>query len=128
MINLDLANNELGPQSTNLIVNTLYTTQLLELNLSNNKLTDVGIDKLAAMFRISTKNTLLEKIDLSNNLITSLGVAKLFDALQKNPYLKRLVLSNNRFSGRGFNNITYLLWENSTLTHLELRNCDRKKK
>jgi len=119
LINLDLANNELGPQSTNLIVNTLYTTQLLELNLSNNKLTDVGIDKLAAMFRISTKNTILEKINLSNNLITSLG---------KNPYLKRLVLSNNRFSGRGFNNITYLLWENSTLTHLELRNCDRKKK
>ena len=119
LINLDLANNELGPQSTNLIANTLYTTQLLELNLSNNKLTDVGIDKLAAMFRISTKNTILEKINLSNNLITSLG---------KNPYLKRLVLSNNRFSGRGFNNITYLLWENSTLTHLELRNCDRKKK
>lgn len=124
LITLDIANNELGPQSSSLIANTLYTTQLLELNLSNNKLTDAGIDKLAAMFRISTKNTILEKIDLSNNQITSLGVAKLFDALQKNPYLKRLVLSNNRFSGRGFNNITYLLWENATLTHLELRNCD----
>ena len=124
LINLNLANNEFGPQSSNLIANTLYTTQLLELNLSSNKITDVGIDKLAAMFRLSTKNTILEKIDLSNNQLTSLGVSKLFDALQKNPFLKRLVLSNNKFSGRGFNNITYLLWENATLTHLELRNCD----
>lgn len=124
LIHLNLGNNEFGPASSNFIANTLYTTQLLELNLSSNKLTDAGIDKLAAMFRLSTKNTMLEKIDLSNNGLTSLGVAKLFDALQKNPFLKRLNLSNNRFSGRGFNNITYLLWENSTLTHLEFRNCD----
>lgn len=124
LIELNLANNELGPQSSNLIANTLYTTQLLELNLSSNKLTDAGLDKLAAMFRLSTKNTILEKIDLSNNGLTSLGIAKLFDSLQKNPYLKKLILSNNKFNGRGFNGITYLLWENSTLTHLELRNCD----
>ena len=124
LLNLNLGNNELGPQSSSLIANTLYTTQLLELNLSNNKLTDAGIDKLAAMFRLSTKNTILEKIDLSGNSLTSLGVAKLFDALQKNPFLRKLILSNNKFSGRGFNNVTYLLWENSYLTHLELRNCD----
>lgn len=124
LIELDISSNDLGPEGGNLLSNSINNTCLRELILANNRIGDVGLDKLVGIFRPGAKSNILEKLDLSNNGITSMGIAKLFETIHKNPYLKKIILSNNRFSGRGFHNITYLLIENNVLTHLDFRECD----
>jgi Ran GTPase-activating protein (RanGAP) involved in mRNA processing and transport len=111
-------------QSAAPIARVLKMCSLLELNLSNNKLTDNGLDILAPAFKNSSENTLLERLDLSNNGLTTWGVSRLFEVLQKTLYLKKLILDDNNLSGKGMSSTTALLWENISLVFLSFNNCD----
>jgi hypothetical protein len=59
--------------------------KLIELNISNNKIDDNGIKKIATSL---VKNSKLQKLDLSGNNITPAGFEALLEVLKKNENLQ----------------------------------------
>lgn len=89
---LDLSNNELGVDDTKLcahvFMENLQKTNIIELNIQQNKLGDTFIKEIATIFGgAGCKNYKLGSINLSNNSITSQGISKLFEQLAKNSTL-----------------------------------------
>lgn len=122
---LNLSGNEIGPHLATSLQSCLPVCQLLELSIAQTKLGDQGIVDLAGIFwTTSVKATELRKLDISGNGITAVGTAKLFEALCKNSVLEVLILDKNQLHGKGISSLVGLLWENSTLKHLSMNECD----
>ena len=124
LISLNISDNELGPKCQQL-VKSLAGSNLLELDISNNRLGDAGVQALIGLFNHTVGSmTKLQTLDISGNNITGFGATKVFDVLTKNISLKKLVMNNNNITGRGLASILTLLWENPVLQHLSLYNCE----
>jgi hypothetical protein len=54
----------------------------LDLDISHNKLKDLGLDRMLGFIHESTSK--LEILNLQENKITSIGISKLFEAMQSN--------------------------------------------
>lgn len=121
---LDMSNNELKPSFAAVLVESLLGQDLLQLNLSSNLLSDVGVENIAYMFKsTASRNYKLTDINLSHNRITSMGIAHLFEAMQRNNTLKKVILDDNDFSGNRFTTVENMLWENSHLEVLSMNSC-----
>ena len=84
LLSLDLSSNDLGPKCCRILVEILWKTKLIELNLSNNKIGNNGLMVLAECFRSGMKTASLERVNLSNNEITTFGFSRLCECLVKN--------------------------------------------
>ncbi|XP_035377655.1 ribonuclease inhibitor-like, partial [Electrophorus electricus] len=85
------------------------SSHLRELNLSNNKPGDSGVEKLSDL--LEDPHCTLEKLQLSNCSITEEGCAALASALKKNPssHLRELNLSDNKPGDSGVKKLSDLL-------------------
>ena len=90
---------------------------LQKLNLSNNQITDSGIETLTET--IAT-NIALENIDVSWNAITDNGVVFISRFLKTNITLRILYLSGNQIMDNGFKSLAEALNENITLQRLDI--------
>jgi len=122
LISLNLTNNELvGKEPMGILSRYLSSNQtLLELNLSCNKLHDIE-DLQTAFYSQKCK---LQKLDLSFNNLSSEQAFKLFSCLKQNKELKSLNLSGNAFTSAKFEHIAMFLFDNKTLEHLFLNECE----
>jgi len=124
LVYLNIADNDIGHKIQN-IVKPLMSCNLLELNISNNRLGDVGLQLLIGIFQpTAVKHSKIQTLNIGGNNISAFGATKLFDMLSKNHTVKKLVLDNNNLTGRGISNIVGLLFENATLTSISLYNCN----
>ena len=124
LISLNISDNELGPKCQQL-VKSLTGSNLLELDISNNRLGDAGVQVLLGLFNHTVGSmTKLQTLDISGNSITGFGATKIFDVIAKNNSIRKLVMDNNNITGRGLASVLTLLWENPVLQHLSLYNCE----
>jgi len=93
---------------------------LKELILSENSLTDSGIDGLAAVL---DTNMTLTSLDLSSNSVTSTGASLLADGLKRNRKLRELNLSFNAVDDAGAESLAEAVDPASTSTSV-LRNLN----
>lgn len=101
---------------------TLIESNIIDLNLSYNSITDTSVIKIGESLKPGIKMCFLEKLDLSNNGLTSHGVNYFFDQISKNSYLKTLILDSNSLY-EGLPDIVGFMQENSNLTSLSLKCC-----
>ena len=94
---------------------------LLDLDISKNGITDVGLKTLCAALKL---NATLKFLNLSSNKIREEGLVDLSEFLIENKVLQELSLGANIISNEGIVILSRFLAQNSTLTHLELpKNC-----
>ena len=123
LASLNISDNELGPKCQPLI-KPLMVCNLIELDISNNKLGDTGLQLLINIFQqTSGTYSRLQTLNIGKNNITSFGATKIFDILSKNLTVKKLIMDENNLTGRGISSIVSLLFENSTLNHLSFYDC-----
>ena len=92
-------------------------TELKELHLYNNSISDAGAVALAQALH---HNSTLERLHLSDNSISNAGAVALAQALHHNSTLKELHLSNTSISDAGAVALAQALHHNSTLERLGL--------
>ncbi|XP_076836603.1 NACHT, LRR and PYD domains-containing protein 12-like isoform X1 [Brachyhypopomus gauderio] len=100
------------------------SSQLMELNLTNNKPGDSGVKQLSAL--LEDPHCTLEKLQLKCCSITEEGCAALCSALRSNPssHLRELYLNHNKPGDSGVKQLSALLEDpHCKLEKLHLYNC-----
>jgi len=124
LVYLNISDNDIGPKIQN-IIKPLMSCNLLELDISKNRLGDAGLQLLIGIFQpTAVPHSKIQTLNIGGNNITAFGATKLFDMLSKNNTVKKLILDNNNLTGRGISNIVGLLFENATLTSISLYDCN----
>jgi Ran GTPase-activating protein (RanGAP) involved in mRNA processing and transport len=90
---------------------------LISLNLSGNKIGDVGVLEIA---RALATNTTLKELNLAKNLVGYVGALEIARALATNTTLQRLNLSENLVENEGAAAIAEALEINATLIDIDL--------
>ncbi|CAF2045134.1 unnamed protein product [Rotaria magnacalcarata] len=117
---LRLERNEISGEGAKILADRLYNnTSLVELNLSNNQISDIGTHDLAQA--LSIDNQTLEWLDLDSNNITDEGAGYLADMLKTNTTIQMLSLGSNAIGDRGVRQLTSTITpDNKTLQCLNL--------
>lgn len=123
----DLINEGHNPENTyKEIVKSL--TELLKdnkvisiLDLSNCKITSVGIEVLAKMLEV---NTSLSTLYLKNCELNVSNIKIIARALKPNQHLEKLSLAGNDLTAPSVQALTELLIKNKTITSLNLNGCN----
>jgi Ran GTPase-activating protein (RanGAP) involved in mRNA processing and transport len=121
---LELWGNEITSQGVSILANVLHNnTTLKELRLSDNHVSDSGIQHLARILSINSSN--LKGLDLDSNSITDEGAQYLSEMLKMNSRLTYLRLSKNKIGNQGVQLLANALAQHSTsLKELSLSmNC-----
>ena len=123
IVYMNLSNNDLSQGWIDELSSLLKSTNLYEIKLANNNLSDKTAQELAVYFYRGYWH--LSKLDLSYNKLTSVGWSYLFQALKLNPFLTHLNLEDNNLSkGNQFDSIIQLLKANKILKVLNLSKCE----
>jgi Ran GTPase-activating protein (RanGAP) involved in mRNA processing and transport len=117
---LRLEQNDISAKGVTILSDTLYgNTTLVELYLSNNRISDMGVHALSQA--LSINNSKLEWLELHSNNITDEGVEYLVEMLKTNKKINLLGLSFNRISDRGVRLLSVAITcYNDTLQSLQL--------
>lgn len=119
LIDLDLSRNLITDVGLiTLMSNLIVSSSLLYLNLASNSIRDKGIVKLVE-YLVKPKCTLLE-LSLQGNKINNEGMEILAGFLAKNKSLKMLDLGKNEFSDHGFEPFAAEIAKNTCLTLLDI--------
>ncbi|KAF8982199.1 NACHT, LRR and PYD domains-containing protein 14, partial [Entomortierella lignicola] len=125
LVELDLRDNRLGPKSVHYLQQTMVRLKknkacnIRRLNLSNNKINDVGCISIAKIIM----GTALTHLDLSFNSISDWGASTILAAFESNDLsLRDINLEANPLSFAGGVDICKILaLPRSRITHLDLR-------
>jgi Ran GTPase-activating protein (RanGAP) involved in mRNA processing and transport len=117
---LQLQNNSITAKGITLLTDTLHgNTTLVELNLSNNCISDMGAHALAQV--LSINNETLARLEMNENNITDEGAEYLAEMLKTNKTLNLLGLNFNQISDRGVRHLaSSITYYNETLQSLHL--------
>ncbi|CAF2589720.1 unnamed protein product [Rotaria sp. Silwood2] len=117
---LRLENNDISAKGATILANGLYgNTTLVDLQLSNNRISDMGAHALAQV--LSINNFTLELLELHWNGITDVGAEYLAEMLKTNKTITLLGLGFNRIGNRGVRLLTSAITcYNETLQWLDL--------
>ena len=127
LLSLNLADNALGYEKIEDLGKSVLNTNILKLDLGNNKIGNDGAESICEMLMGSDNISCnIEILNVSGNLITTRGVSRIFYALTNNQTLQKLDLSNNLFSMGLSNNFNNFLIENSGVKFLNLAGCEIK--
>ena len=123
---LNLSHNDLGPESIEILGQTLCS--IVELNLANTKLNSQSMVDLATSFR--RQDMKLRYLDVSGNNISTEGFYELLVALKNNIRVKSLNFSRNPICNdlKQFRMSQRFLLCNKTLENLNLSYCNIKEK
>ncbi|XP_074621745.1 uncharacterized protein LOC141880193 [Acropora palmata] len=115
---LDLSDNSISDEGVNSLAQALrVNTSLSSLDLSSNSIGDEGANSLAEALRV---NKSLSSLDLSWNSIGAEGANSLAQALRVNKSLSSLNLSLHFFADEGANSLAEALRVNTFLSSLDL--------
>ncbi|UJR18189.1 hypothetical protein I4U23_005090 [Adineta vaga] len=102
-------------QGLSVLSDAIHDNQYLEeLNISQNNISDVGVQYLASAMKTSA----LKRLDLSANDISDEGVKYLAEALQTNLKLIQLSLSENRIGNDGVKVFADILSHGNTILEM----------
>lgn len=119
---VNLSENKMEDHVVKKIAETLKSnTTLTSICLKNNKISDNGAYEIAKLLE---NNMNLNKIDLSDNHITENGVKKISASLSGNNKITFIDFSNNNIGAIGSIHIADLLDKNNTLEELCLNGND----
>ena len=90
---------------------------LTEINLSNNNITDKGIEKLAKAIKI---NMILQNLDISCNKISSDGILTLSNCLKISKTLCKLNISDNNVNDHGAKYLSEVIQVSRALQELNV--------
>ncbi|CAF1017840.1 unnamed protein product [Rotaria sp. Silwood1] len=97
---LRLEYNDISAKGATILADGLYgNTTLAELQLSHNRISDMGTHALAQALTIN--NVTLDWLELHSNSITDEGAEYLADMLKRNKTITLLGLGSNRIGNRG---------------------------
>jgi Ran GTPase-activating protein (RanGAP) involved in mRNA processing and transport len=118
---IDLSMNDIGDKEAIILANALKSyCDLLYLNLSMNKIWDIGVESLAK----ALNHGILRELNLLANNIGDNGAFILASALATNNTLETLHLNSNSIGNAGASALAEVLNTNTTLTHLALDGND----
>ena len=116
---INLKNCNLNDYIFEMLMSSLLLKRIRYLNISNNKITNIG------MYILNTfliKNQTLQVLDMSNNeKINTDGIKLILKALKLHPNIKKLNISNMNLTGSG-EYISDLLRENKSIHILIMKN------
>lgn len=117
---LRLQRNKITGKGATVLANSLYNnTNLIELYLSKNQISDIGVHALAQTFAVN--NSTLKILDLYSNNITDDGIEYLAEMLKINKSITRLGLGINQITDHGVRLITNaIIYFNEHLQYLAL--------
>lgn len=122
---LNLSNNMLGGKIIEKLAVAITYSDLRELNLGMNKISNEGCEYIALMLSGGYQGyCTIIKLDISYNEITTVGLTKLMAALRINNQITYLTLKKNDFSKGLSLGMTQFLTENITLENLDLSYCN----
>ncbi|XP_048762178.1 leucine-rich repeat-containing protein 74B-like [Ostrea edulis] len=115
---LDLGNNGIQDNDSEILAEILTMKTLKELYLSHNRLETRNTKSIGTSLAYSA----LETLDLSWNHIRFIGAIEIAKGIKKNRKLRRLNLSWNGFGFEGCVSLAEMLETNDVLTDLDLTN------
>ncbi|XP_065897457.1 uncharacterized protein [Dysidea avara] len=104
--------------ATSLLFNN-NCTNVKDLDISNNRISDVGIFALSDLLMIYP----LQKLNIACNHFSEIGVDAIIESLKQNVSLQELNMSHNKIAVEGCNKIAELILVNKTLQHLDISYC-----
>lgn len=121
---LNISNNGIGSKPIESLCKSLVSTNITDLYMSLNLITDEAIDAFANLLTGQYKGTSRLKIlDISFNKLTARGAGKLFYSLRNNSQLSTLNIESNPLGPRMNIFIRELIEKNGKLENLNMRNC-----
>ena len=116
--NLNMAKCSLGNEATFILGECFSNNESLKkLNISCNKISDVGFRSFKSLFQV---NSVIEAFDCSQNLITDLSATTFVKNIKYNHSLKKLNLFDNQLTNNIGNILLELLHTNKTLRSVNL--------
>ena len=116
--NLNLKNNRLTDKGNEKILRTLDCKQLQRLNLAENKLGSLSLQRIIEL--VSSYDCRLKYLNLEKTLIGDSLTCALANVVLYNKRLTKLILANNNLTDRTAKSIKNLLIGNNTLKVLDL--------
>lgn len=117
-IGLDLSGNHIDSDGAALLADALSANTITYLDVSNNPLTDKGVQALGMALR---GNTSLQSLLLYHTGLQNPGIEVLASVLDTHPALEVLVLDRNPFDDQGAALLATALGKNKTLSRLTVR-------
>ena len=115
---LNMSNCSLGNESTFILGECLETNEALKsINISNNKITDIGFRSFIPLFR---NNNSIENFDVSANYITDLTAKYFIKNIRYNRGLKRINFFDNQLKNEMGNLFIEILETNKNLISVNL--------
>ena len=124
IVDLDLSRNLITDLGLSAFATALKFNKTIKyLNLSSNHIKEKGLEELAEM--LVQPDCPIQELSLSTNKINNEGIKILADILPLNTSLKMLDLSKNEFNDHGFNTFAMEIGNNHNLLFLDIsRNKD----
>lgn len=126
LLRLGLNYNNLTSRYIDEFCKNLASTNLQELSLAGNKISDDGARSVADLLVVNEYGCKLRKLDISRNDITSKGSNGIFLAVRYNPTLSSLNMEGNPLGPSSGQSLQLLLINNFALMWLNLNSCELK--
>ncbi|OMJ95860.1 hypothetical protein SteCoe_580 [Stentor coeruleus] len=126
LLRLGLSYNNLTSKYMDEFCKNLASSNLQELSLAGNKISDEGARSIADLLVVNDYGCKLRKLDISRNDITSKGSNGIFLAVRYNPTLSNLNMEGNSLGPSSGQSLQLLLLNNFALMWLNLNSCELK--
>ncbi len=120
LVDLKLSNNEFTIVGLKKLLSVIPRTSIQRLHLNGNNINNEGCQYIAEVLKT---NTQLTHLCLKNNKIGIQGVTSIANGIIANKTLSMLDLGGNKFQDKGAKVLFEALHTNTTLTQLELQAC-----
>ena len=126
LLKLGLAGNNISHRCVDEFCKVICETNIEDLNLSNNKISDSGCKSLADLLVFNDFSCKLKRLDVSKNDITFKGINGIFLAVRYNPTLISLNCEANPLGPPAGQSLHFLMMNNYALCYLNLNSTKLK--
>lgn len=126
LLKLGLAGNNISHRYIEDFCKVISDSNIEDLNLSNNKISDAGCKSLADLLVYNDFSCKLKRLDISKNDITFKGINGIFLAVRYNPTLTSLNCEANPLGSPAGQSLHFLMMNNYALCYLNLNSTKLK--
>lgn len=124
LVSLDVSFNNLSNVCGEILFQKLHSPCKIKwLDVSHNHIGDSSMSYLGGLLDTNVGRARLEKINISYCHISSIGIEQFLRFAEKNRYLQILQMNGNSFHQRNIICIKSFLQNNTSVWHLEMKNC-----